>query len=139
MIDAENTAYVKKLIEEVGWIDGRRFGKEASNTAFLIVQHSGDLRLMLTALPEIEKDVKTGQADGQGFALLYDRTQIMLGRPQRYGSQLARNSNGQVQMLPLEDRSKVDEFRQSLHMQPLAEYLKHFHVTLEQVEFLKDD
>jgi hypothetical protein len=44
-----------------------------------------------------------------------------------------------MQMLPLEDRSKVDEFRQSLHRQPLADYLQHFHVTLEQVEFLKDD
>ena len=137
-IDHENTAYLKKLVGEVGWIDGGRFGKAAANAAFLIVQHSGDLPLMLAALPEIEKDVKAGKADGQGFALLYDRTQLMQGERQRYGSQIG-SAGGKIAVFPLEDRNKVDEYRKSLGMMPLEDYVKLFGVDIKNVVFLEDE
>ena len=136
--DRENTAYLKKLIGEIGWIDGGRFGAAAANAAFLIVQHSGDLPLMLAALPEIEKDVKGGKADGQAFALLYDRTQLMLGERQRYGSQIG-SVNGKMAILPLEDRQKVAEYRKSLGMMPLGDYVKLFGVDMKDVVFLEDE
>jgi hypothetical protein len=137
-IDGDNTQYVKRLITELGWIDAGRFGREASTAAFMIVQHSGDLPLMLAALPEIEKDVQAGKADGQDFALLYDRTQLSLGNPQRYGSQIGQ-ANGKTVVLPVEDREKVDEYRKSMGMMPLTDYLKLFGVSIEKVEFLQDD
>ena len=137
-IDGDNTQYVKKLVAEMGWIDAGRFGREASNTAFLIVQHSGNLPLMLAALPEIEKDVKAGKADGQDFALLYDRTQLSLGNPQRYGSQIGQ-AGGKMVVLPVENREKIDEYRKSMGMMPLADYLKLFGVSIDKVEFLQDD
>ena len=136
--DGDNTWYVKKLITELGWIDAGRFGREASTAAFMIVQHSGDLPLMLAALPEIEKDVRAGKADGQDFALLYDRTQLSLGNPQRYGSQIGQ-ANGKMVILPVEDREKIDEYRKSMSMMPLADYLKLFGVSIDKVEFLQDD
>jgi hypothetical protein len=137
-IDRDNTAYLKKLLGEVGWIDGGRFGKAAAGGAFLIVQHSGDLPMMLAAVPEIEKDVKAGKGDGQAFALLYDRTQLMLGGRQRYGSQVG-SANGKFVVFPLEDRKKVDEHRKSLGMQPLEDYLKLFGADIKDVLFLDDE
>jgi hypothetical protein len=137
-IDGDNTRYVKNQIAELGWIDVGRFGRKASDAAFLIVQHSGDLPLMQAALPEIEKDVKAGRSDGQNFALLYDRTQLSLGNLQRYGSQLG-SLNGKMVVLPVEDRGKIDEYRKSMGMMPLADYLKLFGVSIDKVEFLQDD
>ncbi len=125
-IDQDNVAYLKQLIADIGWIDRDRFGGDASQAAFLIVQHSSDLPLMLTALPLLEKAAKaTGK--GGSFALLYDRSQLRLGRKQRYGSQLGGSPDGTGMALsPLEDPEKVDERRAELGMQPLAEYLERF-------------
>ena len=57
-VDADNTAWLREQMRELGWIDASRFGPDASFAAFLIVQHSQDLPLMLAALPEIEADVR---------------------------------------------------------------------------------
>jgi hypothetical protein len=126
-VDAENTAWLKELVQEIGWIDCDRFGAEAANTAFLLVQHSGDLPLMLAALPPIEADVKAKKLDGQPYALLYDRLQLHLGGRQRYGSQIGGYGQGAgMVVLPLEDREHVDDRRRELGMGPLSQYLDYF-------------
>jgi hypothetical protein len=124
-IDRDNTRYLKSLVGEIGWIDAERFGANTANAAFLIVQHSGDLRLMMAALPEIEKDLKAKRIDGQGYALLYDRLKLRLGEKQRYGTQVDIDPSGKgtVVVLPLENRAKVDEFRKEIGMFPLSRYL----------------
>jgi len=122
-VDAENTKYLRELAQELGWIDAKRFGRDASTHAFLIVQHSGDLRLMQAALPEIEKDLKTGIGDPQNYALLHDRLKLKLGERQRYGTQIGVNENGESVVLPLEDKSKVEQFRKAIGLFPLAQYL----------------
>lgn len=122
--DAENIAYLKPLIAEVGWIDVNRFGAQTAQAAFLMVQHSGNLPLMLAALPEIEKDVKAGNMDALGYAMLYDRLQLMLGENQRYGTQVGKNDKGQLVVMPLEDKAKVDALRKELKLMPLSEYLE---------------
>ena len=126
-VDTNNTAYITKLIQEYGWIDVKRFGQSASNTAFLIVQHSGTLSLMISVLPEIEKDMKAGLLnDGQNFALLYDRTQLYLGNKQKYGTQVGQNDKGDPIVLPLEDKTKVEQYRKELRMFTLEQYLSIF-------------
>jgi hypothetical protein len=58
------------------------------------------------------------------YAILYDRLQLNLGCKQRYGRQVAKDSEGQPMVLPLEDASKVEQFRKEIGLPPLAEYLK---------------
>lgn len=125
-VDGENTDYLVKLIQEIGWIDAERFGAEAANAAFLIVQHSGHLKLMMAALPPIEKDVRAKKLDGQPYALLYDRLQLNLGEKQRFGSQVGSGANGELVVLPLEDRENVDVYRAEMNMIPLQMYLDFF-------------
>jgi hypothetical protein len=126
-VDRDNTTYLTKLVGEVGWIDVTRFGAPASHDAFLIVQHSGKLPLMLAALPEIEKDTKAGQlTDGQNFALLYDRTKLYMGEKQRYGTQVGQDAKGDPVVLPLEDRKKVEQYRKEINLSPLPQYLEMF-------------
>lgn len=122
--DADNGDYIKGVVQEFGWIDVKRFGRDTANAAFILVQHSGSLPLMMAALPEIEKDVKAQQLSAQGYAMLYDRVQLMLGENQRYGTQIGKNAKGQLAVMPLEDKAKVDSFRKDLGLGPLSEYLQ---------------
>lgn len=125
-IDADNTAWLLGLIGEVGWIDTARFGAEAARAAFLIVQHSGDLRLMKTALPEIENDFNAqGGRNGSAYALLYDRTNMDLGLEQSFGSQIVFGPEGMF-VYPIADPESVDTRRAKLGMPPLTTYVEHF-------------
>jgi hypothetical protein len=124
-VDAADTAWVKQVVAEVGWPDAARFGRETATQMFLFVQHSGDLPLMLGALPCIERDLKAKVGDPQDFALLYDRVRMMTGHPQRYGSQIVPDAGGQVVFL-LEDRAKVEQLRAAIGLFPLKAYLQIF-------------
>ncbi len=125
-VDADNTEFVLAIAAEFGWLDAGRFGAGVADDAFLIVQHSPDLRLMCTALPLVERDVLAGRQGGQAFALLHDRSQLNLGYAQRYGSQLGTLPDGRLVLMPCEDPARVDEFREQLGMRPLAEYLAYW-------------
>jgi hypothetical protein len=121
---AENTEFLRGLLREVGWIDATRFSIPASGNAVVLIKHSGDLPLMMAILPFVERDFKTSAAGNQVYAVLYDGIQIMLGRKQRYGSQLGEDSEGNPMVLPLEDPARVDEFRKLIGLSSLAEYFE---------------
>lgn len=121
---SRNTGFLRSLISEVGWIDASRFGYSTANAAFLLVQHSLDLPLMLAALPRIKIDADAGRLNKEAYALLFDRLQLMLGEKQRYGSQLVYDRFGQPFIRPVEDSAKVEQLRESMGMVPLARYVK---------------
>lgn len=122
-VDADNLSYIRSLVMELGWIDADRFGPRASADAFLLVQHSEDLRLMMAVLPWIEKDARRFPDFAQPYTLLYDRMHLDLGDKQRYGTQLNTDAMGNPFVLPLEDPRRVDEFLKELKLPPLSEYL----------------
>jgi hypothetical protein len=139
-VDADNTAYLTRLTQELGWIDAARFGPEAANAAFLIAQHSGDLPLMLAALPGIETDMKARRVDAQYYALLYDRLQLLLGEKQKYGTQLGQNDRGEMVILPIANRERLEELRRELGLMPFAQYLSLYKQNhgLKEVKFADD-
>ncbi|MEM1247576.1 MAG: PQQ-binding-like beta-propeller repeat protein [Acidobacteriota bacterium] len=126
-VDGSNRRYLVGLVGDVGWIDAPRFGEEASFAAGLIVQHSTNLQLMQAALPEIEAAALEGGSGEQRqlFAVLYDRTELMLGRPQRYGSQIAEAEDGSLRIV-VASREAADRARQELGILSLAEYVEFF-------------
>jgi hypothetical protein len=125
-VDVDNVQFLQSVVRELGWIDAERFGTDASNAAFLFVQHSSDLRLMRTALPLIEADVRAGRMGGDAYALLFDRFQLNLGYLQRYGSQIGRSEEFGSVLMPCEDLAGVDARRAEMGMGPLGEYLDLF-------------
>ena len=120
-VDTDNTAYLRELVQQVGWIDPERFGEDAANAAFLIVQHSGDMQLMVAALPHLEAQDRL-----QEYALLYDRIQIRQGLPQRYGTQLGWAEDSSKGLLPIETLDGIDTIRATLGLEPLDDYLARF-------------
>lgn len=125
-VTSNNTAFLKRLMAEVGWIDASRFGYLTANAAFILVQHSNDFPLMLAALPRIQKDADSGGLNKEAYALLFDRLQLMLGEKQRYGSQVSFDKVGQPFLFPVEDPTAVAALRESMGMVPLARMLKLF-------------
>jgi hypothetical protein len=121
----QNTEYIINLVNRIGWVDANRFDYGTSNAAFLLVQHSWNLPLMLGVLPWIEKDAQEGRVGKELYALLFDRVQLSLGERQRYGTQVLRDG-AEVVVLPVEDPARVDELRQEAGMIPLERYVKLF-------------
>jgi hypothetical protein len=126
--DGDNTAWLKADIAVNGWYRISVFGDVPSRAAWLMIQHADrepPFQQEMLALLEplaLEKEVEPWDV-----ALLYDRVAMNTGRPQRYGSQgrcVARNVWGPQ---PLEDEARVDEFRASVELPPLAEYAAHMH------------
>ncbi|RZJ24890.1 MAG: hypothetical protein EON85_13865 [Brevundimonas sp.] len=124
--DGENTAWLKADLAANGWYRISVFGDVPSRAAWLMIQHAdrdpGFQQQMLALLQPLalEKEVEPWDV-----ALLYDRVAMNAGRPQRYGSQgrcVARNVWGPQ---PLEDEARVDEYRASVELPPLAEYAAH--------------
>jgi len=120
----ENREYLKALIQKLGWIDLTRFGHEGSGNAIVLAQHSEDLSLMMAILPFVEKDYKNAGEGSVMYAILHDALQRHLGRKQRFGTQIGKDSEGNPMVLPLEDASKVEQYRKEIGLPPLADYLK---------------
>jgi len=120
-VSGENTAYLRSLVLEVGWIDVERFGYPTAVAAFLIVQHSLDLPLMLGAIPEIEKSTGPLGLGGADYPLLVDRTRLLQGERQIYGTQVGHRADGKPFVLPIEDRQGLDRIRGILGMIPPTE------------------
>jgi hypothetical protein len=124
MIDTDNRDYVRRVIQEFGWVDASRFGRETSINAMMLVHKSGDLRLMLTALPHLESDAKAGRIDGEVFCLMYDRVQTEMSRPQRYGTQVVGSlADDRKYLYPLEDRQNLPRLRSEMGLPRFKVYL----------------
>lgn len=127
-LNEENQKELEQLISKKGWPKQSLVGASAADKAFLIVQHS-DLNLQKKYLPVIKKYCEQREASWQSYALMYDRIQTAENKPQRYGSQVhfVKATNA-YELFPLEDESKVDEWRKEAGLNPLAEYVSHWNI-----------
>lgn len=123
-IDAENTAYMKTVIEKYGWPGKSMVGEDGALAAFLMVQHADrDPEFQKKCLPLLEEAVQVGEAIAGNLAYLTDRVLIAEGNPQRYGSQF-HLVDGKLVVRPREDPENVDAQRKAVGLGPLAEYAK---------------
>lgn len=124
-IDAESTAYLKQMIDEIGWPTFEMVGKEAARAAWLLAQHAdNDPELQATVLELMEPLVKRGQAFPANFALLTDRVRLAQGRPQIYGTQFQSDAEGVLRPKATEAWQTVDQRRAEMELPPMAEYAK---------------
>ena len=123
-IDRANMEQLSAMIPAEGWFTRAQYGAEASQAAFLIVQHAADLPTRKALLPRLRMLAERGEIDGGDYALLYDRTLIWDGGRQRYGTQF-HCVDGRIQPQPLEDPARVESLRAALRMpQTYADVVK---------------
>jgi hypothetical protein len=123
-VDSANTTWLKAVVARQGWPGRSRVGPEASEAAFLIVQHAvHDSAFQARALALMGRAAAAGEVPGSEVAMLADRVAVHRGQPQRYGTQ-AKIVDGRVVLDPIADSAHVDERRKALGMPPLHEYLR---------------
>ena len=120
-IFAENTEWLKRVVDEHGWPGRRLAGVDGADAAWLIVQHSGDLDFQRKCLDLITAAVEAGDADHSHLAYLMDRVLVREGKRQLYGTQFRQSEQG-MEPFPIEDFEHVDQRRAAIGLMPLAAY-----------------
>ncbi len=123
-IDADNTAYMKKVIAEHGLPGYAMVGKDGALAVFLLIQHADkDRPFQNECLALMRAKVADQQFSGTHLAYLTDRVLVGQGKPQIYGTQLVQ-INGVLEPSPIEDRDNVDQRRKEVGLGPLADYIE---------------
>ena len=122
--DAQNTMWLDEIIKQHGWPTNSLVGEDGAQAAFLIVQHSPAPQFQKKCLELLEKAVSQNEADMINLVYLTDRVRIFEGKPQVYGTQGQTDPDGLIIPYPIEDEEHVDERRQSIGLEPIAEYFK---------------
>jgi hypothetical protein len=115
-VDRKNTTRMREIISRYGWPTYNRVGKEASNGAWLIIQHADRNPLFQAkCLTLLKTAVDNGQSNPSNYAYLYDRVQVSKGEKQLYATQSSTN-NGLTkgQFYPIEDESGVQIRREKM-------------------------
>lgn len=108
-VHRRNAARLREIVGEIGWPTISKVGPEASEAAWLIVQHSiGEPELMRASLAMMT--AASDDVDPKHIAYLHDRICVFEGRPQRYGTQFDEN----MRMCPVEDRTEVNRLRRTV-------------------------
>lgn len=122
-VDAENTRWLKPILEKRGWPTRKQVGKDGAQAAWLLVQHAdADPGFQRACLDRIAK-LPSGEVSPADVALLTDRVLLAEGQPQRYGTQFV-IVQGRLQPRPLADPETVDQRRAAAGLPPLAEYIQ---------------
>jgi hypothetical protein len=127
--DSVHLIYVKKILDEKGWLGPDKIGIQGNRTLWLVIQHS-ELAVQEKYLPMMREAVENRKAFASNLALLEDRVAIRQGKKQMYGSQLGYDSlTGAVYPLPLIDPDNVDKRRSDVGLDSLQEYLSGYDAT----------
>ncbi|MFF8643298.1 DUF6624 domain-containing protein [Streptomyces sp. NPDC015345] len=122
-VDADNQRWMWGVLREYGWPGRALVGEEGAAHAALIVQHADrDRALQLFGLGLLIEAVDADDADPSHAAYLIDRIHMHRGVPTRYGTQYARNPQGELELLPVEDPDALDARRAGVGLPPLHEF-----------------
>ncbi|MFW5417771.1 hypothetical protein J0910_14260 [Nocardiopsis sp. CNT-189] len=120
-VDRENRAWVRGVIDRLGWPGRSLVGTGGAEAAWLLVQHC-ELETQERCLPLLEAAVAAGEAEPWHLAYLEDRVRCRRGLPQRYGTQYISEGGGPPRLQPVEDPDRLDERRAAAGLGPHAEH-----------------
>lgn len=111
-IDKRHTNRLKEIVAQYGWPTISLVGKDASNKAWLIVQHAdNNLNFQEKCLGLIKKAIHQQNVSLQNFAYLSDRIRVAKSLPQLFGTQFRSNENGQMVPFPVYKQKTLNDRR----------------------------
>lgn len=129
----ENAQYLKSIIELIGFPTISKVGQEASDAAWLIIQHSiSDPELMKSSYQSMLEN----QADTnlKHFAYLFDRIQFFQGKPQKFGTQYT--SDGSI--YPVINKDELNELRKKYDLSELTQEEINKIASAEEIESIEN-
>ena len=128
-VHRRNAEALEALIEEHGWPGRSLVGSEGAQAAWLVAQHAiAAPEFQRKCLSLLKEAVSRGEAEAAYVAYLEDSICFHERRPQRYGTQFDWDENGQLSPWTLEDPERVDAYRASVGLEPLAERIARLRV-----------
>lgn len=124
VVHRRNGDRLAAILDEVGcWPGHRLVGESGSEAAFLIAQHDiANPELIRRCRALYAAAIDDNDADPRRLAYLEDRIRYFEARPQRYGTHVGWNTDGEFgPWPPVEEPERVDERRGLLGLPPLAE------------------
>jgi len=117
-----NAKILNDIIDTIGYPAIDKVGKEASEAAWLVIQHAiGQPNFMRKCVELLENAVSENKADPVNLAYLTDRIAVSEGKPQLYGTQFDWDENGELSAQPFDDLAKVNQRRKSIGLNTLEE------------------
>ena len=117
-----NAQRLRRIIESIGWPGSDLVGPDGAEAAWLILQHAiSEPELLRRALPLLTMAAREGTASPAHAAMLEDRIRFFERRPQRYGTQLDWDADGNLSPGEVEDPQKLADRRRAVGLPPLEE------------------
>lgn len=117
-----NAEKLNDIIDSIGYPTTDKVGKEASEAAWLVIQHSiGRPDFMRKCAKLLEKAVVENKANPRSLAYLADRIAVLEEKPQLYGTQFDWDENGELSPNLFDDAVKVNQRRESVGLNTLEE------------------
>jgi len=121
-VHEKNALRLQAIMAEIGWPTERLVGKQAAQAAWLIAQHAiAHPPFQRSCLALLAAAARAQEVPAWQPAMLEDRIRVLEGRPQRYGTQLEPDEQGNMRPCPIEDPEQADERRRAVGLEPLAE------------------
>lgn len=124
----ENAEWLKTALARIGWFDMRVYGPEASQAAWLLVQHSDhDPAWQRSVLALLSEKVRSGDFQPNYFAYLSDRVAVNAHEPQRFGTQGHCAGPGDWQPFAVvAPAAELDSRRAGVGLEPIDRYRARF-------------
>ena len=126
-----NEVRLKHLIQKYGWPELSAVGEEAAYAAGNVINHA-DLATRQEYLPLLKAVCERGEGDWSRYAHILDRTELELGNPQIYGTQMEQNEEtGRYEPRPMINPEHVNQRRAEKGMEPIETQLKRFNESMQ--------
>jgi hypothetical protein len=112
---------IKEVISEEGFPFIKNSSEKAYNAAFLMIQHSSDMELMMSTI-DMFRDNEDSIIKPH-LAYLIDRVRVIEEKPQLYGTQY-KNINGEIEFFEIEDLDNIEQRRKEMEMESFEDYKK---------------
>jgi hypothetical protein len=121
----KNAEKLNEIIDEIGFPTIEKVGIDASESAWLIIQHSISIPdFMKKCLKLLENVALENKVYEKNLASLTDRINVLEGKPQLYGTQFDWDKNGELSPNKYDDLSKVNIRRLKIGLNTLEEQTK---------------
>ncbi|MGV3613802.1 MAG: DUF6624 domain-containing protein [Fimbriimonas sp.] len=122
-VDRANTAWLKSVVDRIGWPGIPEVGTEGAECAWTLVQHADrDRPFQRQCLDLMRAKMATGEVEKRAVAYLTDRVLVGAGERQIYGTQMMSDGNGGWIPRPVEDPDNLEQRRAEAGLETMAEY-----------------
>ena len=114
-IDADNTKFMRSVIDSCQWPKASEVGEEGAPAAWLLVQHADQSPdFQVEAARKMRAAVASGEASAFRFAILVDRNRRLTHLPQVYGHQFEKGEDGVVRFFDITSPHHLDTRRKEI-------------------------